>query len=81
MMVVVVARRSHMVAMAPLFSKKECGGCWNAYDAGRRGRNASLLPCVAAVYPLSMVGDARPDVARQSTAMVPSRSNGPSVGC
>ncbi len=47
---------------------------------GLQGCNASLPPCVGAMWSLSMMGDARPDVAHQSTAMLPSYLDSPSVG-
>ena len=78
-----------MVVVAPLVRgcdgalvlEKECGGCWNVYDAGLRGWDASMPPCVAAVCPLLMAGDARPDVVRRSMAMVPLHLGCPLVGC
>ena len=56
-------------------------GCSNVYDMGLRGHDASLLPYVATVCLLSMMGDAHPDVARRSTAMLLSHLDSPSVGC
>ena len=50
-------------------------------EMGLQGRDTSLPPCVAAMCPLSMMRDARLDMARRSMAMLPSHLNGPSVGC
>jgi len=68
--------------MADAMLEKGGGGiARRGAETGLRRRDASLPPCVAAVCPLSMMGDAHPDVARQSMAMLPLRLDSPSVGC
>ena len=66
--------RTHPIMVGPLRSPK-------VSEAGLQGLDASLPPCVAAMCLLLMMGDTHPNMARQSTAMLPSRLDGPSVGC
>jgi len=54
--------------------------CQKGAEMGLQGCDASLPLYVGAMWSLSMMGDARPDVAHQSMAMLLSCLDSPSVG-